>query len=241
MVSYQELVKKTMPVEKRKSASRCIVGHYLVRPVSNIISIPLIEIGVDPTSVTIVSLVPIIIAFFVFTFSKTLTGFLIGWFLILLWNILDGVDGNIARYCDMTSKKGELWDATVGWIAVIVFYEGMGFAAYRFSVYVSEPEYYLYIGGLTAIFWLFPRLVMHKKTGMMSNEAANELKDLNHDGKKSLKDIFKLFFFNCISINGGAAVIFLIALVLSLMEICMIVYFFVNFIVFIGSLWTLLK
>lgn len=43
MIKYKDLVKKTMPIEKKKKASKCIVGHYLVRPISNIISIPLIE------------------------------------------------------------------------------------------------------------------------------------------------------------------------------------------------------
>lgn len=52
MIKYKDLVKKTMPIEKKKKASKCIVGHYLVRPISNIISIPLIEKKVNPTTVT---------------------------------------------------------------------------------------------------------------------------------------------------------------------------------------------
>lgn len=241
MISYSDLVAKTMPPEKKKSASRCVVGHYLVRPISNVISIPLIEMGIAPTPVTIVSLIPAVVALPVFVFSKTVKGFVVGWILILLWNILDGVDGNIARYCGKSSKTGEMWDATVGWIAVISFYEGMGFAAYRLGMYSREPALYIFYGGMTAIFWLFPRLVMHKKAGLVGNEATREFKDLNREGKKSMKDICKLIFFNCVSINGGAAVIFLIALLVGMTELCMLGSFLVNMAIAVGSLYTLLK
>lgn len=242
MITYKQLVEKTMPPEKKRSASRCVVGHYLVRPISNIISIPLIEMGVNPTPVTIVSLIPILLAMVCFIFSKTITGFIVGWLLILLWNILDGVDGNIARYCNKTSKTGEMWDATVGWIAVIVFYEGIGFATYRLGEnHFIEPAYYLFLGGMTAILWLFPRLVMHKKTSVMgSSESSHTLKDLNHE-KKNIKDIAKLFFFNCISINGGAAIIFLVSMLTGVLEVCMWFYFLLNGLVALGSLWALLK
>ena len=33
MIKYKDLVKKTMPIEKKKKASKCIVGHYLVRQI----------------------------------------------------------------------------------------------------------------------------------------------------------------------------------------------------------------
>lgn len=241
MITYKQLVSKTMPPEKKASASRCIIGHYLIRPISNIISIPLIEAGVNPTPVTKVSLIPAIAAFFCFIFSRTVNGFILGWFLILIWNILDGVDGNIARYCNKSTKKGELWDATVGWVAVIAFYVGTGFAAYKLGDgrYVDNA-YYLFLGSFTALMALFPRLIMHKKAGIYGTQAAKELKNLNHPNKTFI-DIVKLILFNCISINGGAAAIFLICLLTGNTEECMWFCFVLNTFVAVGSIWTLLK
>lgn len=241
MIAYKDLVVKTMPPEKKRTASRCVVGHYLVRPISNIISIPLIEMNINPTSVTIISLLPVLMAFGFFVTSRTTKGFVIGWFLIFLWNILDGVDGNIARYCEKSSIHGEIWDATVGWIAVIVFYEGMGFSAYKFGIYIQNTAFYLCIGGLTAILSIFPRLIMHKKASIVGSESTKELKNLKPEGAISLKDIVKLILFNLISINGVAAIFFLVCLLTDTIELCMWGYFVLNLIVTLGSLYTLLK
>lgn len=240
MITYSQLTKKAMPPSKEKTAKRCVVSHYVFRPICNIISIPLIEIGVEPTTVTIWSLIPLIAAFFVFLFSKDQAGFIWGWILVFVWNIMDGIDGNIARYCEKTSYRGEMWDATVGWIAVIVFYGGMGFAAYRLGNILPFKDIYLYLGGLIAIFWLFPRLVMHKKAMVYHAEDDKDLKELWHE-KMNIVDVIKLVLFNLMSINGAAAVIFLVCIITNTTDVCLMGYLFINFVAFVGSLWKLLK
>ena len=169
MIKYKDLVSKTMPPEKRKKASRCIVGHYLVRPISNVISIPLIEWKINPTLITKISGIFPIVACYGFCFVDDPVGFWIGWLSILIWNILDGVDGNIARFNDQCSKYGELWDATVGWIATIAFYMGIGFTAYKNPGFVLDKAsfpsyYYLLMAFVSSMAWIFPRLVMQKKS-----------------------------------------------------------------------------
>lgn len=240
MITYSDLVKKTMPPEKRKTANKCIVGHYLVRPISNIISIPLIEMNVDPTLITIISGVFPIIAFIAFAFFDGGKAFLTGWFCILIWNVLDGVDGNIARYNDKCSQYGELWDATVGWIATITFYVGMGFTAYRnpgivVGDYPIPNSFYLIMGWGAAMAWILPRLVMQKKIVLLGKESVRLVKDRENYG------ILKLVFFNFTSINGLAAMVYLGAFFTNLNGLCMIGYFFVSMAVMIGSLWSLLK
>ena len=240
MITYKQLVEKTMPPEKKRNAKRDIVGFYIYRPIENLISIPFIEAGINPTPVTVASLIPVLISMVVFALAKSFMGFFVGWLLILLWNILDGVDGNIARYCNKTSAKGELWDATVGWIGVIAFYEGLGFSAFRLGNHYVEPVYYVFFGVMAATLWLFPRLVMHKKAGIVGKEATKELKDLSHEGM-TIKDIAKLLLFNVISINGAAAVVFLLCLIFGFTAECVLFYFVVNLVVATGSLWSLLK
>lgn len=240
MIKYSELVKKTMPPEKRATASKCIIGHYLVRPISNILSIPLIEKEVDPTSVTICSAIFPLIALGGFIFFEGDLGFYIGWISIFLWNILDGIDGNIARYCNKCSKRGELWDATIGWLAMIAFYFGMGMTAYYNPGYIPfgvsiTPVYFVIMGFVASMAWIFPRLVMQKKIVISGLESVNSVKD------RANYNFSKLVFFNITSINGGAAVVFLIAYLFNLNAICMISYFVLSSLVMIGSLYSLMK
>lgn len=239
MISYKELTAKTMPPEKRRLASRCIVGHYLVRPFSNWISIPLIEKKVNPTLITKVSFIFAFIPNISFLVGGT-AGFWIGWLSILIWNILDGVDGNIARYNDCCSPEGELWDVFVGWIATIAFYVGMGFTAFyqddKMTYLEHIPDYlYIFMGEMAALAWIFPRLMMQKKITVFGKESVAAVQDRGHYG------IGKLVIFNITSINGLASVLFLLSFLLGVMEICMFFYFVLTVIIAIGSLWTLMN
>ena len=240
MIKYKDLVKKTMPIEKKKKASKCIVGHYLVRPISNIISIPLIEKKVNPTTVTIISGIFPLIAICAFCFLNDPIGFWIGWVSIFSWNVLDGVDGNIARYNNLCSKHGELWDATVGWGATISFYVGMGFTSYRNPGYILEalgfnPIYYLLMGFVASMSWIFPRLVMQKKSVLFGEESIGKVK------QRENYCFVKLVFFNITSINGMAAVIYLLSFISNMNGICMVCYFVLSLAVMVGSLFSLLK
>lgn len=240
MITYSQLVAKTMPPEKKATASRCIVGHYLVRPISNLITIPLISFNVNPTTVTKFSGLFAILAFLGFLFFPGNLGFWIGWISIFIWNVLDGVDGNIARYCEKASPRGGVWDATVGWVAMIAFYSGMGFVTYFSNPNPLLEQYipsYLYIvmGDIAGMCWIFPRLVMHKAINTIGKESAEGIKDRENFG------LFKLLFFNITSINGFAAVVFATCYLLQLMEYCTIFYFVVSLIVALGSLYKILK
>ncbi len=238
MISYKELRAKTMPPEKEKSASRDFIAHYLLRPISDIMSIPLIKAKVSATSVTIFSGIFPLVALFSFVFFKGALSFWTGWFCIFIWNLLDGVDGNIARYTNSCSKRGELWDATVGWMAMIAFYVGMGMTAYYDSGYfVKEIPvfYYILMGAFSAMSCIFPRLVMHKKYGLSGAESVKEVKERSDYG------FLKLLVFNITSINGGAAVLFLVAYLLNIVGLCTICYFVLNLLITVVSLEKLLK
>jgi phosphatidylglycerophosphate synthase len=239
MISYKQLVEKTMQPEKRRNASRCVVGHYLVRPISNLISIPFIERKTNPTLITKFSLVFAVIPLVSFLFGGE-WGFWIGWLSILVWNILDGVDGNIARFNDCCSSEGELWDVFVGWVTTIAFYVGMGFTAYyqegKIHMLANMPDYYyIFMGDMAALAWIFPRLMMQKKMTVFGKESVAAVQDRGHYG------IGKLIVFNVTSINGLASVLFLLSYLLGIMELCMIGYFILIIIIAFGSLWTLLK
>lgn len=236
MIKYRQLIEKTMPENKKISASKDILGFYILRPIENVISIPLIEKGIAATSVTILSFYIAILAFIAFLIPGK-AGFWSGWILILIWNLCDGIDGNIARFTDTCSAKGELWDATAGWIATVSFYFGMGIEAYYLPGIepIHIPAYfYIIMGCMSGMFWIFPRAVMHKKAGIMGASSVESVKG------RSGYSIAKTFLHNITSINGFGAVAFLLSFLFRLNALCMVCYFFLSATVCIGSLCSLL-
>ena len=240
MSKYSEFVEKSLPPEKRAKVSRCVVGYYLVRPVCNIVSMPLVKTNINPTSITMLSGIFAVIAYIFYVLVPGKAGFWGGWLSIYIWNVLDGVDGIIARYNNKCSKIGELWDAATGWMAVTVFYTGMGHIAYNnpgtmiFGIQYNNI-FFLIIGYLSSICWLFPRLIMQKKNVLMGTEAVKDVKAREDYG------FLKLMVFNITSINGLASVMFLVAYLFNIVGLCMICYSIISLLIAAGSLYSLLK
>lgn len=237
MIKYSDLIKKTMPESKRASSSKDILGFYILRPVENAICIPLIEMGVSATSITIFSFYVAIAAFFAFLIPGRI-GFWAGWLLLFIWNICDGLDGNIARYTDTCSKRGDLWDATAGWVAFVSFYFGMGMEAFYspgFEIVHLSSHYYIIMGCLCGMFWIFPRAVMHKKASTQGSDSVKEIKGRSDFG------LIKVIVFNLASITGLGSLLFLLSYLFGFSALCMDFYFILSGIVCAGSLYTLLR
>ena len=147
MMTFEELHKKTLPEHKKTAVKIDFVSYYLWRPICDFLSIMLIG-KIRATTVTIISFYASIISFICFSLGLGMESALIGYFFLWVWNILDGVDGNIARYTDTCSKSGDLWDAVAGYAAMIVFYLGAGLvAAHEKSLYnflfIKSEDYVL--------------------------------------------------------------------------------------------------
>ena len=122
------------------------------------------------------------------------------------------------------------------WIPVIV---GVKLWIYNFGNSMADEYvknfFYILMGDLAAMCWIFPRLVMHKTINTVSKDAAHEVQDRGDYG------FMKFLFFNVTSINGGAAVIFALCYMFHLTSWCMIFYFIISMMVACGSLYKLLK
>ena len=225
MTTYRELEEKSMTPEKRAMAKADLGAFYIGRPISYVVTLPFLKANISATAVSAISALFALAALVVFLFADDKALFVIGWLLIFVWNILDGVDGNIARYTDTASPLGGLWDATVGWLATVIYYMGMGLAAWRLKGVMSlsflEP-YYFAIGCITAMCWIFPRLVMHKKIGLCGEESGQRVK-----GKENYGTL-KLMILNITSVNGIGALFFLVAIVVGACDLCLLFYFAVS-------------
>jgi phosphatidylglycerophosphate synthase len=227
-----------MPEAKRKEEKLNLFVTWLVRPLSVLMTIPLINTKVKPTSVTKISVVFSCLSFFLVAFGMTMWIRLIGWLCFFIWACLDGVDGNLARCTNQCSSLGDLWDTMGGYAAMVLILFGSGIAAFfdKNSIELLENYWYLIIGGATAIFSIFPRLIMHKKKSS----------ELNSDAVKGLSDkksfgLVKITAMNLVSPSGFMQVILLLCIILNFTNFFIVFYFFVTFGVMSLSLYKLLR
>ena len=171
-------------------------------------------------------------------FGMTMWIRLIGWLCFFIWACLDGVDGNLARCTNQCSSLGDLWDTMGGYAAMVLILFGSGIAAFfdKNSIELLENYWYLIIGGATAIFSIFPRLIMHKKKSS----------ELNSDAVKGLSDkksfgLVKITAMNLVSPSGFMQVILLLCIILNFTNFFIVFYFFVTFGVMSLSLYKLLR
>lgn len=234
----KDIANQTMTEEKKKQAKNDFFAYYIGRPISYVLTVPFLKFNIKPNTVSFISFFPSIIGFLLIGFGETITLKLSGWLMFFLWNLLDGVDGNIARYKKIFSKTGSLWDATSGYIAMILMFYAMGIGCYYgdFCVFNIDKVLMIILGGLSGILVIFPRLIMHKRiTSIGKDEKTDKIKD------KSSYGIIKIIGLNLISIAGFVQVLMLLAIIFHAMDIFTIFYFILNLTICIVTLKKLLK
>jgi len=240
MITAKDIKRKTMSPEKVKESRNDIFAFYIGRPISYLLTIPFLYLGLKPNMISLLSLIPSIVGFVLLSFGTSNWIKIIGVLCFILWNFMDGIDGNVARYTNQTSKLGILWDATSGYFALILMHFSVGIAVYNTPLQFIEipfiPTYmYIVLAGLTALSCLLSRLVMHKKMLLFSAEAGSSL---NNKGNYSL---YKIIALNITSPSGFMQVIMLLAIAGYLGNIFVLLYFLLHMLILVASLTQLLK
>lgn len=237
-MTFQEVYNRVMPEKKRKEECFNIFAHWIGRPISILMTLPLINSKVKPTTVTKWSIAFATVGFALVAFGSNMLIKVLGWLCFLMWNLLDGVDGNLARCTNQCSQMGDLWDTTAGYAAMVFTYFAAGIAGYydNNTNALCDSHWLLILGGATAVISIFPRLVMHKKKS--SNIDDTGVKALSDKQNFGLKNIIAM---NFISPSGFMQVIFLICIVCHFLNIFVVFYFFVNSAIMLISLYKLLK
>ncbi|NRY62046.1 CDP-alcohol phosphatidyltransferase family protein [Clostridium beijerinckii] len=241
MIKPREIERKTMSPAKRATAHNDYFAFYVGRPLSYVLTIPFLYINLSPNMLSLLSMIPLLIAFIVFYVAISKTALIIGWILFFIWNLMDGVDGNVARYKQQYSKLGSVYDAMSGYLAMVFTFFAMGMAATHFNGVLNnwihfDSEIYIILGALSGVFMIFPRLVMHKAISTLMNPSVVKgVKD------KSNFNPVKIFALNLSSVAGGAQVLMLISIILDIMDVYTICYFVFNFLVMVVSLKSILK
>lgn len=241
MITPKKIEQKTMNPDKKASAKNDYFAFYIGRPLSYVLTIPFLYTNISPNTVSIISIVPIIIGFILMSVGTTKKILFIGWFCFFIWNLLDGVDGNIARYKKQFSKMGSVYDAMSGYIAMVLSFFGWGVAAAHNPGYIQNflqlpVDLYIILGALSGIFVIFPRFIMHKAITTLGNEnAMDSVKDKSNYG------FIKLVALNLTSISGFVQVLMLIAIILNMLDLFTLGYFLINLLVMLISLRSIFK
>lgn len=241
MITAKEIADKTMTPEKRALAHNDYFAFYVGRPMSYVLTIPFLYTSISPNTISLISIIPLIVGFLVSCFAKSrLTG-VVCWFLFFLWNLLDGVDGNVARYKKQFSKYGSVYDAMAGYAAAALTFMSMGImgahmGSNMLAGTVFRGEVIMILGSLSALVNIFPRLIMHKAIStLMDKKAVSGVKEKQNFGH------LKTFALNLRSVAGGGQVLMLVAILTGCMDIFTMFYFLFNSAVMVMSLRSIFK
>lgn len=236
MITLRDIEKKTMTKAKREEACNSYFAFFIGRPLSYIFTIPFLYTNISPNTVTFFSILFAIIGFICISISNSLMYRLIGFLFFFLWNMGDGVDGNIARYKGLKSSNGDLLDTLGGYVSLSLILLAMGNASYndtKGNIYFIK-ELPIFLAEISAVSTLLPRLLMHRKLANNKNSDAIKLKE------KSSYTFSKIVVLNICDPAGFQQVFVLIALVMHLCAEFTIVYFVINLIVMVYSIKQLL-
>lgn len=230
-----------MTPQKRAMAKNDLFAFYIGRPLSYVLTIPFLYTNISPNTISIISIVPAVFGFLAACAAKTKAGMIASWLLFFLWNLLDGVDGNVARYKKQFSRLGSVYDAMAGYIAsALMFFAAGIMAAHSKGPLIDRgligSEALIICGGLIAIVDLLPRLVMHKAvTTIMDKEAVKDVMD------KADYGLVKTIALNLRSCAGGAQLLLLVAILLNILDLYTVCYLLFNTAVMIMSLKSVLR
>ena len=230
-----------MTPQKKAMAKNDLFAFYIGRPLSYVLTIPFLYTNISPNTISIISIVPAVFGFLAACAARTKAGMIASWLMFFLWNLLDGVDGNVARYKKQFSKLGSVYDAMAGYIASALMFFAAGIMAGHSKGPLIDrgligAEALIICGGLIAIVDLLPRLVMHKAvTTMMDKEAVKDVMD------KADYGLVKTIALNLRSCAGGAQFLLLVAILLNILDLYTVCYLLFNTAVMIMSLRSVLK
>jgi len=236
-MTLKEIYNVCVSESKRKTDKMIPWVYYVMRPLSIIVTKPLLKTSVTPVNVTFASMVAAMIGFVLLGFGQETQTRLWGFFAFFLWGLLDCIDGNIARCKGLASKRGALWDATGGYMALTLMFFSVGIGAFNDTNMYEFIEKFLYIvlGGLTALMSIFPRLVMQKKKADGGTESVKIV------AEKANYSISKIIALNVESAIGLPQVLLFFAIIFHFLNFFIICYFFINIVIMVYTLYTLLK
>ena len=241
MITVKDIAEKSMTSDKKASAQSDLFAFYVIRPISYVASVPFMYTNISPNMISLISIIPVMIGFVLSWFTHSKSEMLVSWFMFFIWDVLDSVDGNVARYKHQLSKLGSVYDAMSGYLeAAFVFFSAGIMAAHSTGPLVRAglitPEILVILGGVTAVMNMYPRLVMHKTVTTLMDKG-----QVRGVSEKKEYGIVKIIALNLKSCAGGALVLFLLAILFNWLDLYTVFYLLFNVAVMFATLRSILK
>ena len=240
MITAKEIKNKTMTTEKRESAKNDFFAFYIGRPITYILTIPFLYINISPNTVTWISFVPVLLGLLLMWFGDSTVALFWGWFCFFMWSMLDGVDGNIARYKKEYSILGSTLDAMAGYYAMSIIPLAAGISAAHYpglftNYFGISTEVYIILGALSGLWVILPRLTMHKAINSTGKKNIGGLEE------RQKYNIIKIIALNVTSPPGAVQLLLLVSIFANTLDLYTAGYFIINTFVMIMSMRSLFK
>lgn len=236
MITYKDIEAKAMPPEKREQCKDDWFSFYIGRKLTYWMAIPFLYTKLTPNNVTSISILMLIAGFVINCFANTKRLMMVVWLCYFLWSLLDGVDGNMARYRRQFSKMGDIYDTMGGYAAYALIFLGMGIGAWLNPGYIKviPGEYYIILGAVSSISSIFPRLIYQKiKASFKDDKGADQV--------RKNKSLIRKIELNITSISGGTMVFSFIAIMFGLLDIFILGYCFINIMKMVLFLYSIFR
>jgi len=103
------------------------LNHHVYHPLAALLARALLPTGISANAVSVGSAVALIAAAWAYTQMNWPQGLLLGFGLMLLWHVIDGADGDLARMKGTASPTGELVDGVCDYLGNVVMYFAFAF------------------------------------------------------------------------------------------------------------------
>jgi phosphatidylglycerophosphate synthase len=103
------------------------LNHYVYHPLAALLARALLPTGITANAVSVGSAATLIASALAYTELAGPTGVVLGFALMLLWHVIDGADGDLARLKGTASSTGELVDGVCDYLGNVVMYFAFAF------------------------------------------------------------------------------------------------------------------
>ena len=152
--------KDAFPEWKRKKDS--VLLRWFYRPISFFGASIFAHTGLTSNQVSFLSMIVAIVACSMFLFSNEIINY-VGWFLLVLWMIMDCIDGNLARSIK-SYPYGDFIDAASSYTLIALMFPCLGINAFLNGGFFFQKGFVwlVFLGAITGISDVLARLFYQK-------------------------------------------------------------------------------
>lgn len=230
----------------KKNGPNSFLVKYL-RPLGDPITYLLLRLKIKPTTVTYANFILVFVVFFVLAFLDSASR-VFAIFLLIVWQLLDIVDGNMARALNSCSKYGGFVDHICGLFLLAFFQLSIGVGLYFYpegslnllidsvDVEIQNIQVIILIASaLSSIAAIHIRLLHANVQDTFGGKAFHEYEyDFDESVKISFFTRGVRIIRNFEYLGGFQILIMLLAAIFNLLEIGVIFYFFLNMALLLG-------